>query len=34
MGGKIQPSAVICGSRMGRQKLVNVKNQDSMTKIL
>ena len=33
MGGKIQPSAVLVISN-GVTKLVNVKNQDSMTKIL
>lgn len=33
MGGKIQPSAVLV-IQNGQTKLVNVKNQDSMTKIL
>lgn len=33
MGGKIQPSAVLV-IKDGNCKLVNVKNQDSMTKIL
>lgn len=33
MGGKIQPSAVLV-IQNGKTKLVNVKNQDSMTKIL
>lgn len=33
MGGKIQPSAVLV-IQNGQTKLVNIKNQDSMTKIL
>ena len=33
MGGKIQPSAVLV-IQNGQTKLVNVKNQDSITKIL
>lgn len=33
MGGKIQPSAILV-IQNGQTKLVNVKNQDSMTKIL
>lgn len=33
MGGKIQPSAVLV-IQNGQTKLVNVKNQDGMTKIL
>ena len=33
MGGKIQPSAVIV-LKDGQAKLVNVKNQDGITKIL
>ena len=33
MGGKIQPSAILV-IRNGETKLVNVKNQDSITKVL
>ncbi|MDO4166647.1 MAG: GerW family sporulation protein [Eubacteriales bacterium] len=33
MGGKIQPSAILV-IKDGETKLVNVKNQDSMTKVL
>ena len=33
MGGKIQPSAILV-IKDGQTRLVNVKNQDSMTKIL
>lgn len=34
LGGKMTPSAVLVISKNGTTKLVNVKNQDTMTKIL